>query len=43
LARQFGDTVVVYTPHGDDRHGWLLVGKDRAALARETVEYCCNG
>jgi hypothetical protein len=33
---------VVYEPHGDDRYGWLLVGTDRAALARETVEFRCR-
>ena len=43
LVRRYGGNTVVYEPGGDDRHGWLLVGDDRAALARETVEYRCGG
>jgi hypothetical protein len=33
---------VVYDP-SDDEDGWFLVGDDAEALARETVEYRCNG
>jgi hypothetical protein len=43
LVKRFGGDTVVYEPGGDDRYGWLLIGDDRAALARETVDYCCRG
>lgn len=32
---------IVYDP-SDDEEGWLLVGDDAEALARETVEYTCS-
>jgi hypothetical protein len=36
-----GGAFVVYDPNDYDQ-GWLLVGDDRAELARETVEYRCQ-
>ena len=41
VVRRLGGAFVVYDPADDDQ-GWLLVGDDRAALARETVEYRCH-
>jgi len=38
VAQKWGGAFVVYDPSDDDT-GWLLVGDDRAALARETVEH----
>lgn len=38
VAAKWGGAFVVYDPNDDD-NGWLLVGGDRSALARETVEH----
>lgn len=41
IVKKWGGDFVVYDPN-DDCEGWLLVSKDRAALAKETVEYRCQ-
>lgn len=37
VAKEWGGAFIVYDPN-DDATGWLLVGDNRADLARETVE-----